>query len=129
MRFIRNLPLAHRLLLGFMVVALVPLVVTNELTMGVLNSSLQSQADENARSHLSELEVRLEDLLARSGETCASICSDGNISLSLIDSSGYLNTNVYLALYKASNRGGLVARRREFTIYNKLLGHKDSIMN
>ena len=103
MRFIRNLPLAHRLLLGFMVVALVPLVVTNALTMGVLNSSLQSQADENARSHLIELEVRLEDLLARSGETCASICSDGNISLSLIDSSGYLNTNVYLALYKASN--------------------------
>lgn len=103
MKSIRSLPFSARLLFGFVSVALVPLVIFSALMVGILNVSLQSQADESAQLQTAEIQNKLDDLLARSEETCAAICANGNVSRSLIDNSGYLDTDVYLALYKASN--------------------------
>lgn len=103
MKGIHSLPFSRRLLLGFMLVALMPLAISGFSSFAFLEGTLQRQADETAQTQMQEMHSRLEALFDRNAKTSNSICTNRMVSRSFIDNSGTMDANVYLQLYRVSN--------------------------
>lgn len=103
MKHLYDIPFAYRVLLGCLVVALVPMLISNLLMLRLFSSTLQSQAAATATRQIHEMEQRLDEIFRTCSDISSRIAGTDTVTHALIDSTYGLQADVNLALYRASD--------------------------
>ena len=99
----KDMPFMYRLLTGCLLIALVPLLLSNFLMIQLFNASLQTQAQDEAERQLAELEQKLGSAFENCDGILAGFAQNQQIMRAFIDNGPGVQNEAYLSIYKTTN--------------------------